>query len=162
MSARRAPKKTTARSRARSASDEISVAPRILSSEEKRELILAHAAARHPVDSIQRASLWAGVFICVAFIIGAWFYTVGSGIKRSLAQPMDPSMERSLELATEMLSASGTAPGFSNDLKNGLETFAARLEASAQEQAIINAMASSSLFKPQPDTPPTSTVTTTH
>lgn len=56
--------------------------PRILGEEEKRQLILAHAASRQPVDHVQRISLVAGVFICVAVIGIGWLYSV----RKSVAQ----------------------------------------------------------------------------
>ncbi|MDF1496731.1 MAG: hypothetical protein P1P90_01585 [Patescibacteria group bacterium] len=50
--------------------------PRIMSSEEKRQLILAHAAMRQPVDTVQRFSLWTGVIVCVLAIAIGWVYTM--------------------------------------------------------------------------------------
>ncbi len=62
---------------------------RFLSADEKRQLILAHAQARRPIDVKQRASVWAGVIICTLLVIGVWAYTVGGTIRRSLASPLD-------------------------------------------------------------------------
>ncbi|MFZ6015697.1 MAG: hypothetical protein ACOYUZ_05080 [Patescibacteria group bacterium] len=53
---------------------------RVLSAEEKRQLILAHAAMRQPVDSTQRFSLWMGVAICLAVIAVGWFYMTHKSI----------------------------------------------------------------------------------
>jgi hypothetical protein len=50
--------------------------PRIMSAAEKRQLILAHAANRRPVDTVQRFSLWTGVAICILAIGVGWVYTM--------------------------------------------------------------------------------------
>lgn len=50
--------------------------PMILSDEEKRQLIMAHAASRKPTDRIQQFSLIAGVFICALAIGLGWLYSV--------------------------------------------------------------------------------------
>lgn len=59
--------------------------PRLLSSDEKRELILAHAAARAPQDPLQRVSLWAGVTIASVVIVTGWFMTVGWKVGKTLS-----------------------------------------------------------------------------
>jgi len=59
--------------------------PRIITPEEKRSLILAHANARGPKDPMQRVTLWAGVGIALAAIIGGWFMTVGYHVKTEFA-----------------------------------------------------------------------------
>lgn len=53
---------------------------RFFGEEEKRELILAHAANRQPIDQVQRVSLWAGVIICAAAIGVGWLYSVRNGM----------------------------------------------------------------------------------
>jgi hypothetical protein len=58
--------------------------PRILSSEEKRELILAHARSQTGTDPMLRATVWGGVMIAVAGIGFGWWWTVGTGIKYSM------------------------------------------------------------------------------
>lgn len=60
--------------------------PRLLSPEEKRELILAHAAARMPQDPMQRLSLWVGIATAVAVLATGWWLTVGWQIKQSLSR----------------------------------------------------------------------------
>ncbi len=69
---RRAASKRVSASASASASDR----PRLLTAEEKRQLILAHAAQREPVDSVQRFSLWTGVLVCVLVIGIGWLYTM--------------------------------------------------------------------------------------
>jgi hypothetical protein len=78
--------------------------PRILSSEEKRGLILAHAAARQPKDPLQRATLWGGVVIAVLAVAAGWYVTVGYQVKaefngagddlRQLTEELDAFTER--------------------------------------------------------------------
>ncbi|HWQ99243.1 MAG TPA: hypothetical protein VN397_00145, partial [Candidatus Methylomirabilis sp.] len=63
--------------------------PRLLSADEKRELILAHAAARAPQDPLQRISLWTGVTVAVAVIVGGWFMTVGWQVRHTVSQSGD-------------------------------------------------------------------------
>jgi len=158
---RRAPKKTSTRS------PKINVAPRILSADEKHELILAHAAARKPVDPIQRVSLWAGVAVCVVFIVGAWFYTVGSGIQNSLAGPPDPNTQQMVRLTGEFVSNTASS---SAQLQHGFQSITERLDQLNAEQKVLNRMAdtlngtstatSTNLFKPQPNSSTTTSPTT--
>lgn len=112
--------------------------PRILSADEKRQLILAHAATRHPHDPIQRASMWAGVFISVAFLIGLWTYTVGSGIKQTLATPTDDGLIDAFETAKEK-----TDSQVIGDLSNRLLQIGdAEVAPSAKPSAIVNGIIS--------------------
>lgn len=158
MAMRRAPAKRTA-TRTRAAQPAITVAPRILSEEEKRQLILAHARSRKPVDPGQRMSLWAGVLVCVLFIVGAWVYTVGSGIQRAFAGPMDPNLKKTLDLTGQMADVSrDQAAGVKNDLKTALENVTLQLDALNAQEAVVDSMAmqlnasstatSTQLFKP--------------
>jgi hypothetical protein len=79
--------------------------PRILSADEKRELILAHAAVRKPQDPVQRVSLWAGVAVALIAILGGWWITVGAEVKRSIEgtpdsmQAMKDDLDRFRETA---------------------------------------------------------------
>lgn len=59
--------------------------PRILSEQEKHELIRVHVAARATHDPLQRASLWAGVTLSIAALLVGWWLTVGQNIKQSFA-----------------------------------------------------------------------------
>ncbi|MBD3281297.1 hypothetical protein GF391_00950 [Candidatus Uhrbacteria bacterium] len=76
--ARKAPAKRV--SKAASGASSSVERPRILSAEEKRQLILAHAAERRPVDTVQRFSLWTGVLVCVLAITIGWLYTMRQSI----------------------------------------------------------------------------------
>ncbi len=55
--------------------------PRILSSEEKRELILAHSRSQTGKDPLQRMTVWGGVMIVISGIAVGWWWTVGTGIQ---------------------------------------------------------------------------------
>lgn len=66
------------------------VKEKILSGEEKRSLILAHAAKRVPVDHAQKVSLWAGIAICVLAIGTGWLYSVRLGIAEVFPADKDP------------------------------------------------------------------------
>ncbi|MBU1348741.1 hypothetical protein KJ781_01580 [Patescibacteria group bacterium] len=147
------------------------IPPRILSSEEKRELILAHAEARHPSDPVQRFSMWAGVAVCVTFVLVGWFSTLGSGIRSSLAGNMDPGVRQALE---EGKRAMDEAPAFDQtvrDLTDRLQTAAAADAMVEELAAAMNAtttdgVATSTatrvdLFRPAPPTTTTITTTTT-
>jgi hypothetical protein len=58
---------------------------RLMSSEEKRQLILAHALERQPVDAVQRFSLWTGVAVCILAITVGWVYTMRQSIASSIS-----------------------------------------------------------------------------
>jgi hypothetical protein len=61
--------------------DAFTETPPIISPEEKHQMILAHSLARAPRDPLQRATLWGGVAIAFAAILGGWFFTVGHEVK---------------------------------------------------------------------------------
>jgi hypothetical protein len=65
--------------------------PMIMSDEEKRQLIMAHAANRKPADRVQQFSLIAGVFVCAMAIGLGWLYSV----RQSMANifPAKPGQE---------------------------------------------------------------------
>lgn len=134
---RRSPAKKPARTRAGSGGAPVKSAARLLSSEEKHQLILAHVAAHRSIDPIQRLSLWAGVTVCMLFVLGAWMYTVGSGIKKSIAGPIDPNL-KAIVTETQQF-AEDTSQGLGN-IGEQVSGVAERLEALNQEQALLNAM----------------------
>lgn len=57
--------------------------PQILSADEKRKLILAHARSRPSKDPMQRMTVWGGVLVAMAGIMIGWWWTVGEGIKKT-------------------------------------------------------------------------------
>lgn len=112
--------------------------PRILSADEKRQLILAHAAMRRSMDPIQRMSLWAGVVICMAFVIGGWMYTVGSGIKKSLAGPLDPHVQDVVDQTKEF--GQDTGRDTAAELGEQLQQVTDRLKTISEQQAVLDVM----------------------
>jgi len=156
----------------RASAPEIHVAPRILSAEEKRELILAHAAARHPIDPVQRVSVWAGVAVCVIFIVAGWFSTVGSGIRKSLAGPTDPAIVQAMDASRQVIDSTSLA---GNEIQQRFQVVSDQLQAAADRQAIVNQLAAqlaatstvattstrSDLFRPAAPTSTMRAVTTT-
>ncbi|MFH1078018.1 MAG: hypothetical protein V1745_01895 [Patescibacteria group bacterium] len=159
----KAPRRRPARPSTAASAD---MAPRILSPEEKHELILAHAEARHPSDPVQRFSMWAGVAICIAFVAVAWFSTIGSGIRSSLAGSMDPAVKRALDEGRKLMD-DVRAPA----LQETLQDVTQKLEAATAQEAIVDELASvlsatgtsdetstrADLFRPAPDLPSTTT-----
>lgn len=73
------------------------VTTRMVSKEEKRQLILTHAAARRPMDAVQRAGLWAGVIICLLFVVGVWVSSIGNDVQNILAKPFDTDLQKVLD-----------------------------------------------------------------
>jgi len=156
----------------RASAPEIHVAPRILSSEEKRELILAHAAARHPIDPVQRVSVWAGVAVCVLFVVAAWFSTVGSGIRKSLAGPPDQALTQAKEATQQVIDTTSIA---GNQIQRKFQEVTDQLQAAADREAVVNQLAARlaatstvpatathpELFRPAAPTSTTRAVTTT-
>jgi hypothetical protein len=71
------------------------VTPRLLSEHEKRELIMAHAAARAPQDTVQRVTLWAGIAVALVVIVGGWFLTVGWSVREAV-RSTGPSQLRTM------------------------------------------------------------------
>jgi hypothetical protein len=55
----------------------------VISQDEKRRLILAHAAMRPTRDPVQLMSMWAGVLVAVLAVVSGWWWSVGSGIAGS-------------------------------------------------------------------------------
>lgn len=60
--------------------------PRLIGEEEKRQLILAHAAAARGVkDPVQRATAWMGFVAVIALLVWGWWNTVGAGIQTQIS-----------------------------------------------------------------------------
>lgn len=72
--------------------------PRVLSAEEKHELIKAHAALRSPQDPVQRLTLWAGVLIAMIAIVAGWWYTVGTNVRETIQIGTSDLREKTQEL----------------------------------------------------------------
>lgn len=81
-------------------SEDTEETPRILSSEEKRELILAHARSQTGKDPLQRMTVWGGVMIAMAGIAVGWWWTVGANIQQN-AQNGSPEFRQMAENLNE-------------------------------------------------------------
>lgn len=102
-------------------------APRFLSQDEKRQLILAHAAVRQPADPMQRFSLWAGVAVCFIFVVGAWVYTVGSGIQNTFAKQPDATWQHVVQSAKGFNATPGLGTSQGPDLTEALNNVSVKL-----------------------------------
>jgi hypothetical protein len=60
---------------------------RLVHEEEKRELILAHAAMRQQRDPVQMMSLWAGVAVASLVVVGGWAWAFAPTAFRASAAP---------------------------------------------------------------------------
>lgn len=74
----------------------------LLSREEKRQIILAHAAARQPADRVQVTSMWLGVAACAAVVAVGWWWAVKPVISRSFDRGLGSAMAESSQTATEL------------------------------------------------------------
>lgn len=75
----------------------VAATPRFLSADEKRQLILAHAAMRRSRDPVQMMSVWAGVAVTVlVLVVGYWYATKPSFVEAS-QKPFDEQLAPALE-----------------------------------------------------------------
>lgn len=90
----------------------VAATPRFLSADEKRQLILAHAAMRHPRDPVQMMSVWAGVAVTVlVLVVGYWYATKPSFVEAS-QKPFDEQLAPALEDVSAFTQKMKTLPGF--------------------------------------------------
>lgn len=125
--------------------------PRLLSNEEKRELIRAHAASRAPQDPVQRLSLWAGVVLSVLVIGAGWWMTVGRQVRQAVSQQ---SMELR-KLTSEMdqfVNIVQTSPALNPpQIPNGVSQAAASpFDALLKDQLMGSATRTRDLLAPAP------------
>jgi hypothetical protein len=73
-----------------------------LSREEKRQIILAHAAARQPTDPVQVTSMWVGVAACAAIVAVGWWWAVKPEISRSFEQGLKPALTESSQTVSAL------------------------------------------------------------
>ena len=64
--------------------------PLLMTSDEKHELIRAHAAMRTPHDPVQMLSVWAGVLVAFVVVIGGWMWAIQPTFSSFVKQPIDP------------------------------------------------------------------------
>lgn len=119
----------------------------IIHPDEKRELILAHAAMRRPHDPVQLMSLWAGVAATFIVVVTAWWWASKPGYLNAFSQPFDRGFEKAKEEAAtfghEVRSISAERVG---GIMTDLSSAAARLDALSaqvdQDQKALDRMAS--------------------
>lgn len=73
-----------------------------LSREEKRQIILAHAAMRQPTDSVQVTSMWVGVAACAVIVAVGWWWAVKPEISRSFEQGLKPALTESTQTVSAL------------------------------------------------------------
>jgi len=142
----------------------------LLSSDEKREMIRAHAAMRATRDPVHMATLWAGVAATFLVVIGGWAWAFGPSFLQAASHPLDPSLTGIID-GVSQVGAQAQALNQTSDLKKELDLTTARLNAlsaeTASQQAAIDTMAQTinatssnrALFRPSPAAPVEKTVT---
>lgn len=101
--------------------------PKILSDEEKRQLIMAHAASRKPVDHVQRVSLVAGVLICALAIGAGWLYSV----RMSMAEVFPKT-----DQASSAETAAEARLRYQQDIKDGTQSIIQEIEKIEREEIL--------------------------
>lgn len=71
----------------------------IVTTDEKRKLILAHAAMRGANDPQQAFSVWAGALAAFAVILVGWWWLAKPAYTQLLAQPSDPGVQEMKQAA---------------------------------------------------------------
>ena len=68
------------------------VSASVLSREEKRQIILAHARLQQPHDPAQVMTMWAGVIVCLAVVAAGWWWSVEPEIGRQFNNGVKPAL----------------------------------------------------------------------
>ncbi|MBI4139086.1 hypothetical protein HY479_02950 [Candidatus Uhrbacteria bacterium] len=114
---------------------------RLISPDEKRQLILAHAEARQPLDRQARVSMWIGITVSIMFVVGVWAYGLGTEIRRSWASAPDPAIEAlkqgGKDLGASLNDAGKKAGGIADDI----EAISERLNALKEQDELLNRVA---------------------
>lgn len=128
---------STSRRRISVASTPIPENQPLYSADEKRQLILAHAAMRAPHDPVQMMSAWAGVAIALLVIAAGWWWATGTVILNT-AGSIGPGLKEALQDAPSITQekAFGTI-----DIKQAMKEASDKLrvmnaEASTRQQAL--------------------------
>lgn len=67
--------------------------PRLISSDEKRELILAHASSRQARPSNYSIGYYLAVAVSALFVVSGWWLTLGPSLARSVPKGPDSLAE---------------------------------------------------------------------
>jgi len=117
----------------------------LLSREEKRQIILAHAAARRPTDAVQVTSMWLGVAACAVVVAVGWWWAVKPEIAGRLTQGLTPALAESRQVADEVTgSITGLTTG---DTFKPLADSAENKMNLVKQQAVIESKAREELVK---------------
>jgi len=121
----------------------------LVSADEKRRLILAHAAMRRPQDPLQMMSAWAGIAIALLVVMTGWWWSSGSIIVNSVAK-IGPEVQTALKDVPPIMESSkqelGTAD-FTQALKQATDKLRVMdVQAETRQRALdeLAAMVSSS------------------
>jgi hypothetical protein len=138
--------------------------PRMISDDEKHQLIRAHAAMRAPQDPLQRLSLWAGVSLSVLMIGVGWWLSVGQQVRGAVNQQSEQIRKATAELdsfvnlvhtskvtnPTANPTAQAEAASFQELLKNDLFEHTTRTDLMAPLPEDTTSTTSTAVFTPPP------------
>ena len=106
-----------------------SARPPIVGANEKRELILAHAAMRRTRDPVQLMSLWAGVVTTFLVVVSAWWWASKPGYIRILSASPTEGFESVQHDAANLHQDLVTKTQVTKPLLTDLRQTASRLDA---------------------------------
>ncbi len=109
----------------------------LLSREEKRQIILAHAAARRPTDPVQVTSMWLGVAVCAVIVAVGWWWAVKPEINKGFDAGLKPALAEASQTASEVGDSMQGATG--NELIRNAADGASRQMQLIKEQAAAQA-----------------------
>ncbi|MFZ2803793.1 MAG: hypothetical protein WA001_01075 [Patescibacteria group bacterium] len=145
----------------------------LLSPDEKRGMIMAHASMRGSRDPVQMATLWAGVAAAFIVIVGAWAWAFGPSLLQAAGHPLNSGLVET-EQGAEQIKQQVDAYAQTSELKQELDQASAQLDSfstqAAVEQQTVDSIAASvnasssangsrDVFQPAPKAPVTKPVT---
>jgi hypothetical protein len=135
--------KKTTRSRTRSSAAPSRVMPtsRLISADEKRQLILAHSQSRQPLDRQAQISMWIGLTVSIVFIVVGWMYTMGGTIRKSFAGAPDPAVQTAIEGGKMLGESFDEARNKIGQIGGGIQDVADKLNAMDQREDTLNRIA---------------------
>lgn len=135
-------KKTTrGRSRPSAVPSRIVPTSRLISADEKRQLILAHSESRRPMDRQARISMWIGLTVSIVFVVAAWMYTMGGTIRKSFAGEPDPAVQTVIEGGKRLGEQFNEISSEIGDMSGGINDVAEKLKALDEREDMVNRIA---------------------
>ncbi len=119
--------------------------PRVLSSEEKRELILAHAEARTPTSSWGFGYV-VGIAASCLVVVSGWWWTLGTNLRTDISSSPNPKtqeLQATLEKWRSITASSTSNASNEAEVKARVEALKNRFHAE-----FLKAQASSTTSKP--------------